>query len=205
MKLSLLAFLCFICMFTFAQTESKQKGLINTISTETCNCATNSTTNDGKAFLKFDSCYKAIIAKYADSLQKIGLNITSAEGEDYVLSAVILKTEQSCITLMQLMKKEFEAENLKKEHFTGTITSQTKLPSGKYEIILYNGSMNTVKLILSGYEIKGRDNKDIDASTQITVSYKPVYNESLQKEENVLQSYSITSITTQRNTNTVKQ
>jgi hypothetical protein len=153
------------------------------ISLETCNC-TFSTMKNNKPSSTMDSCYKAVLAKYNDSLKVLGFDPATQAGDLKLSNEVIGKLYLNCPDLSKLIQKEYENENAKKLLFKGTIASQRQLPSGEVEIILIESKTKKAQTFKSNSFLNDPSKTDKNTlSYELTVEYEIRNNPTTKKDE----------------------
>ena len=162
------------------------------ISLETCNC-TFSTMKNNKPSTSMDSCYQAILLKYNDSLRHLGFDPATQGGQNELSNEVIGKLYRNCPDLSKLMQKEFADENAKKLLFKGELVSQTKLPSGLYEITMKNVKSNETKIFYAKNPLDETEIKKYEPGYELTLEYEIVKNKTTQKNEYFLKEYGTVS------------
>ncbi len=158
------------------------------ISLETCNC-TFSTMKNNKPSTSMDSCYQAILLKYNDSLRDLGFDPATQVGQNKLSNEVIGKLYRNCPDLSKLMQKEYADENAKKLLFKGELVSQTKLPSGLYEITLKNVKSKETKIFYAKNPLDETEIKKYEPGYELTLEYEIVKNKTTQKDEYFLKEY----------------
>ena len=162
------------------------------ISLETCNC-TFSTMKDNRPSTSIDSCYKAIVLKYNDSLKQLGFDPATQVGQFKLSNEVVGKLYQNCPDLSKLIQKEYEDENAKKLLFKGELVSQTKLPSGLYEIVIKNIKSKETKIFYAKSPLDETQIKKYEPSYELTIEYEIIKNKTTNKDEYFLKEFGTVS------------
>ncbi|RYE54741.1 MAG: hypothetical protein EOP48_11650 [Sphingobacteriales bacterium] len=102
------------------------------ITSEICNCISNTMRNN-KPSTTSDSCFRATVNKYMDTLKVLGYDPASPTGQDKLLNET---RPSQCPDLYSLMQKEWAGSGEKKLLFKGAIVSQKQLPDGEIEIVM---------------------------------------------------------------------
>lgn len=153
------------------------------ISLETCNC-TFSTMKNNKPSTSMDSCYKAALLKYNDSLKQLGFDPATQVGQLKLSNEVIGKLYRNCPDLSTLLQKEYADENAKKLLFKGSIVSQNQLPSGEFEIVLLDNKTKTKQTFKSKNPLYDPTSNDKNIlSYETTVEYEIRHNSKTNKDE----------------------
>ena len=187
------------------QTPNSSKGISQTsfvskdtttiyrnISLETCNC-TFSTMKNNKPSTSMDSCYQAVLLKYNDSLKQLGFDPATQVGQLRLSNEVVGKLYRNCPDLSKLIQKEYKDENAKKLLFKGKLVSQTKLPSGLYQIVMKNVKSNETKTFYAKNPLDETQIKKYEPGYELTVEYEIVKNNSTNKEEYHLKEFGTVS------------
>ena len=178
-----------------SQTNSVSKDtttIYRNISLETCNC-TFSTMKNNKPSTSMDSCYKAALLKYNDSLKQLGFDPATQVGELKLANEVIGKLYRNCPDLSKLIQKEYADENAKKLLFKGELVSQTKLPSGLYEIVMKSVKSKETKTFFAKNPLDETQIKKYEPGYELTLEYEIVKNRATQKDEYFLKEYGTVS------------
>ena len=131
-----------------------------------------------------DSCYKAIVIKYTDSLKQLGFDPATQLGELKLSNEVISKLFRNCPDLSKLIQKEYEDENAKKLLFKGTIVSQKQLSSGEIEIIMLETKTNAKRTFKSKSFLTDPTKTDSHTlSYELTVEYEIRKNSKTNQDE----------------------
>ena len=157
--------------------------ILNQITSEICNC-TSSNMKGNKPSTSLDSCFKYTIAKYSDSLKAINFDLESQSGKKNLEQKVIGNLYFVCKDIQNLLEKEFSEERTKKLLFTGTIVSQTKLQTGKYQIIMQESKTKSKKVFISATTLSNprNGNKNV-REYELTIEYEIINNPKTNKEE----------------------
>lgn len=168
------------------QTNSVSKDTVTiyrNISLEICNC-TFSTMKSNKPSTTIDSCYKAVLAKYNDSLKVLGFDPATQAGNLKLSNEVIGKLYRNCPDLSNLIQKEHDDENAKKLLFKGTIASQRQLPNGEIEIVLIESKTKKSQTFKSNSFLSDLTKGDKNTlSHELTVEYEIKNNPMTKKDE----------------------
>ena len=119
-------------------TKREALPIYQNMTSEICNC-TWTTMRSDKPSTTFDSCYKAIVAKFTDTLKALGYDPSSSLGNLKLGNEIRL---YRCKDLYSLMQKEWADEDAKKLLFKGTIVSQKQLLNGEIEIVMADSKTN---------------------------------------------------------------
>jgi hypothetical protein len=169
-----------------SQTMSISVGLATiykSISTELCNC-TFTTMKNNMPSTSIDSCYKAVLLKYTDSLKSFGLDPTTQSGELKVSNEVIGKLYLNCRDLSKLIQKEIDDKNLNKLLFKGSIVSQKQLPTGEFEIVLLDNKTKSKQTFKSKSSLHDPSSGDKNIlSYQTTIEYEIRHNSKTNQDE----------------------
>lgn len=152
------------------------------ISLETCNC-TFSTMKNNKPSTSMDSCYKAVLLKYNDSLKQIGFDPATQVGQLKLANEVVGKLYFNCPGLSELLQEEYKDENSNKLLFKGELVSQKRLSSGLYEIVLKNTRTNETKKFYAKNPLNETEIKKYEPGYELTVEYEVVRNKTTNKDE----------------------
>ena len=171
---------------SLSQTSSVSKDtttIYRNISLETCNC-TFSTMRNNKPSTSMDSCYKAVLLKYTDSLKQLGFDPATQVGQLKLSNEFVGKLYRNCPDLSKLIQKEYEDENTKKLLFKGTISSQRQLSSGEVEIVLIESKTKKVQTFKSNSFLSDPSKTDKNTlSYELTVEYEIKNNPTTRKDE----------------------
>ncbi|MHA4847878.1 hypothetical protein ACX0G7_27170 [Flavitalea antarctica] len=168
--------------------------IYKTISLETCNC-TFSTMRNNKPSTSIDSCYKAVLLKYTDTLKRLGFDPAKQVGQLKLVNEVVGKLQLNCPGLSKQIQKEYEAENKKKLLFNGELVSQTKISSGLYEIVMANKKSKEMKTFYAKTPLDETQIIKYEPGYEMTVEYEVVKNETTKKDENHLKEFgTVTSV-----------
>ena len=160
-------------------TSREAVAVYQTMTGEICNCTMNTIRGD-KPSTTFDSCYKAIVDKYTDTLKTMGCDPASTVGQNKLSNGIQL---YRCSDLYHLIEKEFSEEEAKKLLFKGEFVSQKKLTTGEYEIILKDGKTKEQKAFKAKNPF---DEKSVEAylpGYEVTIEYEIVTNLETNKDE----------------------
>ncbi len=139
---------------------------------------------NNKPSTSIDSCYKAIILKYNDSLKQLGFDPVTQIGQNKLENEVIGKLYRNCPDLSKLMQKEYVDDNAKKLLFTGSIVSQNQLPSGEFEIVLLDQKTKTKQTFRSKNPLHNPSSSDKNIlSYETTVEYEIRHNSKTNQDE----------------------
>ena len=178
-----------------SQTSSFSKDtttIYRNISLETCNCIF-STMKNNKPSTSMDSCYQTVLFKYNDSLKQLGFDPTTQVGQNKLLNEVVGKLYRNCPDLSKLMQKEYADDNAKKLLFKGEVVSQTKLPSGLYEIEMKNIKSKETKTFFAKNPLDETQIKKYEPGYELTLEYEILKNKTTQKDEYFLKEYGTVS------------
>jgi hypothetical protein len=169
-----------------SQTSSYSKDtttIYKNISLETCDC-TFSTMKNNKPSTSMDSCYKAVLLKYSDSLKQLGFDPATQVGQNKLSNEVVGKLYRNCPDLSRLIQKEYADENAKKFLFKGSIVSQNQLPSGEFEIILLDSKTKAKQTFKSKNPLYDPSSSDKNIlSYETTIEYEIRHNSKTNKDE----------------------
>ncbi|GAB2843367.1 hypothetical protein GCM10027043_52950 [Ferruginibacter profundus] len=140
-----------------------------------------------------DSCYQSVLLKYKDSLKQLGFDPATQVGQLKLINEVLNKLYLNCPDLSKLMQKEYEDETAKKLLFKGELVSQTKLPSGLYEIAMKNVKTKETKMFYAKGPLYETQIKKYEPGYELTVEYEIVKNRATQKDEYFLKEYGTVS------------
>ena len=166
--------------------------IFRNISLEICNC-TFSTMKNNKPTTSVDSCYKAVLSKYKDSLKQLGVDPATPAGELKLFNEVFLNIYNHCPGLSKIIQKENEDENAKKLLFKGELVSQSKLPSGFYEIVMKNMKSNESKVFYAKRPLDETQIKKFEPGYELTIEYEVIKNKKTNKDEYYLKEFGIQS------------
>ena len=172
------------------ETSSTSKDTITiyrNISLETCNCIF-STMKNNKPSVSTDSCYKAVLLKYNDSLKQLGFDPTTQLGQTKLSNEVVGKLYLNCPELFKLMKQEDEAEIKKKLFFKGELISQIELKSGLYKITMRDIKSKVIKVFFSKNPLDEAQIKKYESGYELTIEYEIIRNKTTNKEEYFLKN-----------------
>ncbi len=158
------------------------------ISLETCDC-TFSTMKNNKPSTSMDSCYKAALLKYNDTLKQLGFDPATQVGEVKLANEVIGKLYGNCPDLSNLIQKEYADENAKKLFFKGELVSQTKLSSGLYEIVMKSVKSKEIKTFFAKNPLDEKQIKKYEPGYELTFEYEVLKDRITQKDEYFLKEY----------------
>lgn len=162
------------------------------ISLKTCSC-TFSTMKNNKPSTSMDSCYQAVLLRYNDSLKHLGFDPATQVGQNKLSNEVVGKLYSNCPDLYKLMQKEYADENAKKLLFKGELVSQTKLPTGFYEIVMKNVKSKETKTFFAKNPLDETQIKKYEPGYELTLEYEIVKNRTTQKDEYFLKEYGTVS------------
>lgn len=169
-----------------SQTSSVSKDtttIYRNISLETCSC-TFSTMKNNKPSTSLDSCYKAVLLKYNDSLKLLGFDPVTQLGQIKLSNEVVGKLYRNCPDFFKLMQKEYADDNAKKLLFTGSIVSQIQLPSGELEIVLLDNKTKIKQAFKSKNSLYDSSSSDKNIlSYETTIEYEIRHNSKTNKDE----------------------
>ena len=182
-RLLLLPF-CLLTLTSCAQ-KPNDKEVYDKMVSEICSCS--QTTQTQKASVLIDSCYKSSIKKNYETLQKLGIDSATQDGQNKLYNEVMAnKFRLLCKDAYTRLIKEGEKYNASKLKFTGKFISQTP----NYEKMFY-------VLILQSTQTKEQKEFhttiSIDESSRnddITVEYEIVNNKQTNKDELIVKSVS---------------
>lgn len=152
------------------------------INSEICECTTLAM-KSGKSSASSDSCYKITLEKYDSSLKQSGVDLATQAGQDMLTHEVILKLYRSCPELAKLMEKETLNQQAGKLVFTGELISQTKLPSGLFEIVMKSGTSAEKRTFYAKNPLNEAQIKKYEPGYELTVEYEIVKNKTTNKDE----------------------
>jgi hypothetical protein len=152
------------------------------ISLETCNC-TSLTMRDNKPSTSIDSCYKAVLSKYNDSLKELGFDPSTQVGQVKLSNEVIGKLYVNCPDIVKLIQKEHEVEEATKLLFKGSFVSQKKLPTGEYVVVMKDSKTRQLKTFLSTFPFNENSVKDYLPGYELTIEYEIRHNKKTNKDE----------------------
>ena len=163
------------------------------ISLETCNC-TFSTMKNNKPSTSMDSCYRAALLKYNDSLKQLGLDPATQAGQLRLSNEVVGKLYVNCPDLSKLVQTEYEDENAKKLLFTGELVSQRKLTTGLYEILMKSIKTKETKVFRAKHPFDETQIKKYKPGYELTIEYEIVRNKTTNKDEYFLKEGTVSGV-----------
>lgn len=196
-----------VLLFAFSscgQAPKNNKVVINTnsiayhsptytsITNEVCDCSFKNM-KDNRLSTSFDSCYKLVILKYTDSLEKDGIDPNTSAGEFQLSSDIIKRLELYCTNFSKLMEKEYEERDASKLLFVGEFVSQQKLSSGRYKIEMRNTKSNETKTFFSKTPLDETQIKKYEPGYELTVEYEIIRNRTTNKDEYLLKEFGTVS------------
>ena len=156
---------------------------------EICSCSLTNQTQ--KASILIDSCYKSSIRKNYNSLQKLGIDSATRDGQNKLYNEVMAnKYRLTCGDAYGRLMKEVEEYNASKLTFTGKFISQSLNTEKKcYVLVLQSKDTKEKKEFHSPMSI-GEDER----SDNLIVEYEVVKNKETNGEELIVKSFSSVGI-----------
>jgi len=146
---------------------------------EICDCISGSMRNY-KPSTTSDSCSKVVVDKYTDRLKTLGYDPATQTGQNKLMNEIRFT---QCPDLYTLMQKEWEDEDAGKLLFKGRLVSQTKIPSGLYEVIMKNSTTSETKIFFAKTPLDDTHIKKYEPGYELTVEYEIIRNTKAKKDE----------------------
>ena len=179
MKPFILLIVIFLTLSVCGQTTRDTATIFGNLSLEICNC-TFSKMKNNKPSVTFDSCHKAMILKYNDSLKEVGIDPLTEVGIYKILNEVDRKLRINCPELIRLVQKEYEGDKLK---FSGELVSQKKLLSGLYEVTMSEVASKEIKIFFAKKPLDENYINKFERGYVITLEYEVLKNKQTNKDE----------------------
>jgi len=179
MKPFILLVVIFLTLSVCGQTTKDTTTIFRNLSLEICNC-TFSKMKDNKPSGTLDSCHKALVLKYTDSLKQMGFDPITEVGFWKLYNEVDRKLYLNCPELTRLVQKEYEGDKLK---FSGELVSQKKLLSGLYEVTMSEVESKEIKIFLAKTSIDESLINKYERGYVMTVEYEVLKNKQTNKDE----------------------
>jgi hypothetical protein len=181
-------FILFIAIFLThsagGQTPKDTTTIFRNLSLAICNC-TFSKMKDNKPSSTLDSCHKAMVLKYTDSLKQIGFDPILEVGFWKIYNEVDRKLYLNCPELTKLVQEEYDGDKLK---FSGELVSQKKLTSGLYEVIMIEVASKEIKTFLAKTPVDDNLINKYEPGYVLTLEYEVVKNQQTKKDEYYLKA-----------------
>jgi hypothetical protein len=179
MKNFILLIAIFLTLSVWGQTNKDTITIFRNLSLEICNC-TFSKMKDNKASRTLDSCHKAIVLKYTDSLTQIGFDPIMEVGFRKIYNEVDRKLYLNCPELTRLVQKEYEGDKLK---FSGELVSQKKLLTGLFEVTMSEVASRQIKVFFAKNPVDENLIIKYEPGYVLTLEYEVLKNKQTNKEE----------------------
>ncbi|MGQ0739576.1 MAG: hypothetical protein ACT4OJ_10985 [Bacteroidota bacterium] len=184
MKPFILLTITFLALSVCGQTTKDTAIIFRNLSFEICNC-TFSKMKDNKPSATLDSCHKAMVLKYNESLKEVGIDPLTEVGIYKILNEVDRKLLINCPELTKLVQKEYDGGKLK---FSGELVSQKKLTSGLYEVIMMEVASKEIKTFLAKTLVDDSLINKYNPGYVLTLEYEIVKNQQTNKDEYYLKA-----------------
>jgi hypothetical protein len=173
-----------ICLTLSAggQTPKDTTSIFRNLSLEICNC-TFSKMRDNKPSSALDTCRKAMVLKYTDSLKQMGFDPIMETGFWKLYNEVDRKLYLNCPELTKLIQKEYDGDKLR---FSGELVSQKKLQSGLYEVTICEVASKEIKIFFAKKPLDESFISKYEPGYVMTVEYEVVNNKQTNKDESYL-------------------
>ena len=179
MKPFILLTVTFLTLSVCGQTTKDTTTIFRNLSLEICNC-TFSKMKDNKPSGTLDSCHKAMVLKYTDSLKQIGFDPLTQVGFYKIYNEVDRKFYLNCPEITKLIQIEYEGGKLK---FSGELVSQKKLLSGLYEVTMSEVASKEIKIFFAKKPLDENYINKFERGYVITVEYEVLKNKQTNKDE----------------------
>jgi tetratricopeptide (TPR) repeat protein len=172
---------------------SGDKAIYDSMVSEICSCAHTSQTE--KLSIVIDSCYRLSIKKNYKTLQKLGIDSATEDGQNKLYNEVMVnKFRLYCKDVYSKFEKEIEKElersKIGKLTFTGKFISQTLSNDKKYYVLIIQSTQTKEKKEFHSTLFISED----EQNDTITVEYKLQRNKKTNEEEFIVISIEASNI-----------
>lgn len=180
----LLLTFCFLTLSSCGQ-NTNDKEIYDKMVSEICSCSQTNQTQ--KASVQIDSCYKLSIRNNYKTLQKLGIDSATQDGQNKLYKEVMAnKFPLSCKYTYARLMKEFKEYNASKLTFTGKFISQTPNNKKKFYVLILQSIQTKEKKEFHSTISVDEDKRN----DEITVEYEVVKNKETNREELIVKNVS---------------
>jgi hypothetical protein len=168
----------------------KRDSIYSVMSYEICDSFLNKKDSSKSYISLLNNCCSISINKHHSELMNLGIDSGTSAAKPNLENDVVKKVEFTCPDVFALVAKECNEEEYKnnkgKLFFTGSLVSQTKLSSGRFEILIKDNKTSETRIFYSEDSIDETTIRKYEPGYSITVDYLITKNRITHKKEFIL-------------------